>query len=222
MILCIPGGMWAALPLSRLLRTDLAGGAATHDGTMTMTISQQISDFTSALEATRAKLNEVCNAISVLEQERSTVELKPPHTDDIVAFLRRSIEDGAKDFETQFAAYLQSRYVKADGAAKAISGLSVNLLKFEAEQPSIQTIMDRRNRNETPPLNLSILAYFLSENMLAKLPELVERLCPAAANGIRKAERREKLDEIDARLSALRAEQSALQADIAAARRAAR
>ena len=187
-----------------------------------MTISQSITDFTSAVEATRAKLDGVVAEITKLESERVSVANAQPHTDDIVAVLMRGLDSTSSDFERQLGDHLASTFTGGDGAAAKAVGLgrAFNILNIEARRPDGQTMEARRRNGETAPINVSVLTYFLRDLIAAEVPALVDRLCPSARNGMKALERKRALESLDVELERLRREREVLLADIAAARAA--
>lgn len=189
-----------------------------------MTISQSIADFTGAVEATRARLGEAKAKIEQLQEEQRRVANAPPHTDDIVAVLMRGLHSAASDFEQQLASHLHDTFLGEDGAAANAARVdrAWNILRLEAQRPHQQVIIDRSMKGELPGLNIAVLTYFLRDRIEAEILELVDKLCPQARTGMKKADRAHAMKALDAELAGLRLQHDALNADLIAARTAVR
>jgi hypothetical protein len=184
--------------------------------------SQTIADFTGAVEAIRAELNSVNVSIEEAEEERRQIANAPPHTDDIAAAFLSGLRYEVADFERQFASHLKGHFTGSDGdaATAAAKGRTADFLRMEAQKPDQEAQRTRAMRKELPALNIAVLAYLLRDSIEAEVPALVDRLCPAARNGIKAADRGRTLDELDSKLAQLRSQANGLKADLDAARRA--
>lgn len=187
-----------------------------------MTISKAIFDFAGALAVARTNLADVNAKIAGLEEERRSVERAKPHTDDIVEAFMRGLKSAKGEFERQFKSRLASSFVTADDAANTVKRTPFDLMRLEENRPDGPTVAARSARGEPAPLNLFVLTYFLREQIAAEIPALVARLCPAAGDGMKDADRQHALKQLDQELEILRAERDALLADIQAAREAVR
>ncbi|WP_010545604.1 hypothetical protein [Sphingomonas elodea] len=186
-----------------------------------MQISEAIAGFASVVEAARAKLADVDAKIEAKEEEHRAIFRADPHTDDIVAVFLGELERVEDTFSEQLRTRLNDTYV-GEGSAKAVAlGRSMNILLLEPEKPDQQALMTRSLRGETsPPLNLTILTYFLRHRIALELPKLIDELCPAARDGIRGADRAFKIRQIEEELRELRAERERISTDLQAARSA--
>lgn len=187
-----------------------------------MPISEAIAEFSGKFEAAKAELANVQTKIGELEQQRHIVVKAPPHTDDIVAVFMRGLLGASQDFTTQFASRLNDTFVGEGSAEAAAKSRFRNILTLEAKKPDQQELMTRSMRGDEPDLNLTILTYFLREQIAAEIPVLVDKLCPAARSGMKRADREARLKDIDTELARLRGEANALRADLEAARAALR
>lgn len=188
-----------------------------------MPFSKSIAEFADAVETARTKLNTVIARISELEQERFRLVKAQPHTEDIAEVFRRGFWDAMADFKKQFASHLKSNFVGEDGpaAAAAAPGRSSDILRIEAKKPDQNELISRSVKaDQRPGLNVAVLSFLLRDDLAQDIPRLVRELCPEASNGMRAADRARALSEVDAKLAELQIERSALQEDLAAARRA--
>lgn len=183
-----------------------------------MQISDKIADFTQTLEAARGELNTVLGKISELEAKRNQVENEPIHAEEIAKIFMSGLDQAEKDFEAQLKAHLSRIYQGSSGNGRAVAG-TPNLMRIEPRQsdPASSAL---RASDGTVAINANALVYFLRDKIAPEIPELIARLCPDASKGLKKADRRRKLDEIDRELSDLRGQRDALQANLAAARSA--
>lgn len=184
-----------------------------------MPISQVIADLAGALDAARAQLTDVLARIEALQVERRLVVQARPHTDDIVAVFTRGLASASSDFERQFATHLSATFGGDEGAAAASKARYANLLRLEG-QADRETRLNalKAKGGWQPELNIEALTYFLRDQIAAEIPALVDKLCPAARNGMKAADRERALQDIDAKLATLSEERDMIQADLAAAR----
>ena len=182
-----------------------------------MTISKTISEFANAVEETRSKLAIVGSQISALESEYHAVLRGKPHSSDIVAMLLRTLDGVSRKYESQLSEHLVAAFVQADNAAETVKGQGPDLLRLGPKRDPHALIGQLPPK---PELSVSALAYFLRDRIAEEIPDLVERLCPGASTGVTAEERQQKLAYIGERLAERRAEQSALEAELAAARAA--
>lgn len=187
-----------------------------------MTIAKAITDFTDVLERAKLELAGVNGGIDVLLQEKARIERAPPHTDDIVATFMRGLAGTADDFTRQLKSHLAETYLGSDGAAAsaASEGRSAHLLTVEAHKPDREALLTRSLRSEPAALNQAALTYLLRESIKAEIPALVDRLCPAARNGMKRADRVAALNKVEGELAVLNEEARALEASLQAARAA--
>ncbi len=188
---------------------------------MTASVSELLSQTQSAIEQRRAEVRTINQEIEGLEMERLAVSKRPPHTEDIVALYRRGLDEERRVFEQELKTGLNALFVLADDAAQASSAARrSDILRFEGkvEQREAQ---DRALRRQGPELNLSALNYFLADVIGEELPSLIERHCPAAANGIRAADRTEQLSRLDSELAKLKSRRDTLLGELTALRQAA-
>lgn len=156
--------------------------------------------------------------IGELEQARSPIIQAAPHTDDIVAVLSRALRTSAEKFETQFAAFLKSTFDGSAGADKVAQGSAANLLRLPPPRNGADSFNHRQQIADAPAVDLTALTYFLRDQIEAEIPALVERLLPAARNGMTSANRAKALQELDAQISELKVKRDAVQDDLNAAR----
>lgn len=185
------------------------------------TISEVISQFAGVIEATRAELATVRSEIEAAEAERREIVLAKPHTDDIVAAFKRGLSGRVASFEKQLSTYFTATFVKADSAADTAARQASDLLCLEVNRPDFAVIEKRRANGDSAPLNLDVIAYLLSDKLEAEIPALVDKLCPAAREGMNQADRSAALAAIDARILVLTAKRDALAAELDQARRVA-
>lgn len=184
-----------------------------------MAISEMISQFAGAVDETRAQLGQAGVRIEQLENERAAILRAPPHSSDIVAAFRRWLEGTERDFERQLTEHLAHVYVRSPDAAKAVTQAPFNLLKLE---PPLDPTAQRQRADGRNPaeLNLVVLVYLLRDRIAEELPGWIDKLCPQARAGLKAADRKAQLQEIDAKLAEARAEFARLEADLEAARQA--
>lgn len=185
-----------------------------------MALSKTIADFTVELEAARAELANVNTKIETLETERGRIVAAQPHADDIAAVFLRGLNSTSADFTRQLTSRLNDTYVGDGSAGAAAPQRSFNLLTLEGHKPDREELLTRSMRRQEPDLNLAALTYFLRDQIAAEIPALVDKLCPAARQGMKQADRNSALRDIDAQLAALIEERDRLHADLGAARAA--
>lgn len=183
-----------------------------------MEVSKPIAEFADFIRDTRAKLADVNAKIEAAEQERQAILTAKPHSEDIVAFLRRSLDGGVADFNRQFASFLSATFVSSDDAAEAVKKQPASLLRLEPRQLSTEELRTRTMKGGIADLNAAVLTYFLRDKIAEEIPALVNRLCPDAQRGMKSADRASALSRLDELLESLRSEHAALQADLTAAR----
>lgn len=188
---------------------------------MTASVSEILSQTQSAIEQRRAEVREINQELEGLEMERLAVGKRPPHTDDIVALYRRGLDEERKAFERELKTGLGALFVSADDAAQASSAPQRrDILRFEGKLEE-REVHDRALRREGPSLNISALSYFLADIIGQELPGLIERHCPAAANGIKAADRAEQLAQLDREIATLTKRRDELLGELTALRQAA-
>jgi len=188
---------------------------------MTASVSEILSQTQSAIEQRRAEVREITQEIEGLEMERLAVSKRAPHTDDIVALYRRGLDEERRGFEQQLKTGLMALFVSADDAALA-SGASrrSDILRFEGKLEE-REMQDRALRKQGAELNLSALNYFLADIIGQELPGLIERHCPAAALGIKAADRAAELSRLDGDIANLKKRRDVLLGELDALRRVA-
>lgn len=180
-----------------------------------------ITDFIAALDETRSMLAVVNGDIDKLELERQRLTLLPPHTDEIVGVFMRGLDAVSGSFTQQLAARLNDTFVGEGSAVAAGPQQSLQLLCLEPQKLDHEALLTRSLKGRTSSdLNVAALTYFLRDQIAAEIPDLVAKLCPAAAKGIKRADRDHALYDVDDRLAALRERQDALSAELGAARAA--
>ena len=198
------------------------------DGTLT-TLQQASAAVSDAMEAAKTELNGVVAQIDTLEASRQAAVTALPHTDDIAAVLTRGVNQATTAYERDLGAYLRDTFAPAAlgadkaKAAAAVQGSGQRFLSIGTTPADIPGHIARaRPDGGLPdmPLNFGAVTYFLRDKLLAEIPGLVDRLCPAARTGMKGADRAAAIAAIDAQLTTLRTRRDQLQAEIAAARKA--
>ena len=179
-----------------------------------------VTDFIAALEETRSALAVANAEIDQLEAERQRITLLPPYTDEIVAVFMRGLNDVSGSFTRQLATRLNDTFVGEGSAAAAEPGRSAELLRLEPEKLDREALLTRSLKGDSPGLNAAALTYLLRDQIAAAIPDLVAKLCPAAMQGVRRADRDAALREVDGKLALARDRRDKLGAEIAAARAA--
>lgn len=196
-----------------------------------MAITDLITGLAGALAKTRAELAQVDGEISQLQHERQSTELAPPHTDDIVAALKRGLSAATRSFEDRLAWNLNDANAKNADAAKAVKG-TAQLLMINAERPASGTTLHGpvgAVRGGLFPvsglgaqqgvLDAAALTYFLRDRIEAEIPALVKKLCPSAEKGMKQADRDGIIRDLDLRIVALKERRTELMGHISHARK---
>jgi len=190
-----------------------------------MAISKALAEFTGAIDAAYAELNEVVSKISDLEQQRARIAQATPHTDDIVAVFQRGLQAASSNAERHLKSYCDATFGGNDAAAAVSHGRSSNLLQLPGYTLSTQERQDRMMQGKgAEPLetNVEILTYLLRDQIAAELPSLVAKVFPQGSGGMTSADRNAALAEVDAELSRLAAKREELYAELHAASQAVR
>jgi len=188
-----------------------------------MAISEALAEFTGAIDAAYADLNEVVSKISELEARRAGIVRTAPHTDDIVAVFLRGLAAASANAERHLKSYLEANFGGADSAASVSNGRASNLLQVPAHTLSAQERQDRLLQGKgSEPLetNVEILTYLLRDQIADEIPALVAKIFPQGSRGMKAADRTAALAEMDAELSELVAKRDELSAELHAARSA--
>ncbi|WP_375292321.1 hypothetical protein [Sphingomonas melonis] len=198
------------------------------DGTLT-TLQQASAAVSDALEAAKTELNSVLAQIETLEASRQATVTALPHTDDISAVLVRGVNQSATAYERDLTTYLRDTFAPTglgadtSKAAAAVQGNGQRFLSIGTTPLDIPGYVARaRPDGGLPdmPLHFGAVTYFLRDKLLAEIPGLVDRLCPAARTGMKGADRTAAIAALDAQLTTLRTRRDQLQSEIAAARKA--
>ncbi len=197
-----------------------------------MAINDLISGLAGALAEVRAELVKVDQEITDLSHQRQTVIIAPPHTDDIVASLKRGLAVAAQSYEERLAWNLNDANATSAGAAQSVKG-SAQLLMINAERPApgptihgpvgaikgglfpVSSLAERQG-----VLDVAAVTYFLRDRIEAEIPALVKKLCPASQKGMRQSDRDAAIKDLSAQITALKEKRVELASNIAQARKA--
>lgn len=185
-----------------------------------MEILKAVTDFASAIDNVRAELASVNTKIDKLKSDRQKVEFAKPHTDDIVAAFLRQSKHAEGVVKEALASRLKETFFRSNNAAKAVDGIGFDLLRLEANEPSLQTRIDRADRNEKVDVSTEMLTLLLADKIHEAIPAWVDGLLPEARDGMKSADRKAALAEIDRQLAELHARREELLNHIQAGREA--
>ena len=149
-----------------------------------MAISDKIGDFAAAIDAARDELAALNTKLGELEQSRATILQAAPHTGDIAAVLTRALRTSAEGFEANLASFLKSNFEGSGGADKVAQGSASNVLRLQPPRNGLDAINYRMAADAAPAVDLAALSFFLRDKIEAEIPGLVDRLMPAARNGM--------------------------------------
>jgi hypothetical protein len=182
-----------------------------------------IRDLIRAITGARESVADLNARIFKLRAERQAISAAPPHTDDLVEWIKRSNAAASAEYRRR----LRTWYVPVKHGRTALPGeffdgnSTGSLLAVPPISPSPGTEAPMWS-GINPPLSLLALTYFLRDRIDERAPELVADLFPDADKGMRATERAAKLAKIDTEIAKLEGERDDLVEQLEAARGAAR
>lgn len=177
----------------------------------------------SALGSARSDIERIDRRIAELTREREEIERRPPHTDDVVAWLGRGLDEYERLFLRRLGWYLNDANFAANpGSVISASTKAPAWLNLPPTKPGYTALAPVRDFNaesyklEAP--DVSFTAWAVAGLVRPRLRELAEQLAPGCRKGMPWSERKPKLDAIDRELAELREQRAALLDELEQAR----
>lgn len=190
-----------------------------------MTLNTIVSDLEKAMEATREKLKALAVRIEEVEAKRNKIIQTKPHADDILEAFMRGVTAAAASYEERLRQYFDPRLMD-DKTPALIKNAAPQALTIDRDpQKPVGTPW---GRTFLPPgglgvhqrceLDAAAVAYFMSDAIAEKMPEIVARLY--GTGGMRHCDRVAEMDVLDKQLATLNEEREGLLAELQSARKA--
>jgi hypothetical protein len=182
-----------------------------------------LKDLAAAITGARATVADLDTKLAKLRATEADLAQRAPHTDDLVAWLKRSIKAQSDEYLARLDRwYFTPAAIALRAGTWFEQDTSANFLALPATVPVGDPLVPSTGMNhQVGDANLLALTHFLSPLIEAQLPTLVAKHFPDAAKGIKSADRADKLSKVRADIASLEAQRQDLIDQLEDARRSA-
>jgi hypothetical protein len=183
-----------------------------------------LKDLITAIVGAKQTVASLDERISKLNRERREIEQAPPHRDDLIAWVKRGLDEASKNFLTNLRWHWNEDALSRQSGMTFGEGCGPQLLALNNGKPSdghATLWLSHFGHSDDRRFSLgnagAAITHFMRQLMEPQIPDLNDRCFPNASKGLRHADRMKRIDEIDAAIEKALAERDELRTQLASA-----